>query len=146
MNYSGILNLPVSTFNLTEIKERVNNRVTFMEKHRCYIYMMYEPNSQTFMIISDNMDNLVQLTVNINVYTMSSIMLNENPMITNQTLFQNMIMFTCDKEDTCDEKFMYDYLEWVYRIKYNNFAEVIRPLIFTQNGNKGKNYKQVIFF
>jgi len=107
---------------------------------------MYEPNLQTLMINFDNMDDFVQLTVNANVFTMSSIMLNENPMITNQTLFQNMIMFTCDKEDTCDEKFMYDYLEWVYRIKYNNFAEVIRPLIFTQTGNKGKNYKQVILF
>jgi hypothetical protein len=97
---------------------------------------------QTFMIIFDNMDDLIKLTVNTNVFTMTSATFDEISMIKNQIPFQNMIMFSCDKEDACNEQFMYDYLEWVYRITYN-LAAVIRPLLLTENGRKGKSNKQV---
>jgi hypothetical protein len=63
---------------------------------------------------------------------------------TNNSSIDNMIGFSCDKEDMCDQQFMFDYLGWLFNVEYNSLASTIRPLLTI--GQQGKQNILKIYF
>jgi hypothetical protein len=132
MYYSnGILNLPVNTVDLTSIKETINKSIVFKERFQCYISIKFQSGLRTLTIFFEETE-LLGLIVNVDMYVMTRIMLD-----TNNSLIDNSIGFSCDKEDLC-QQFMFDYLEWLFNVEYNSLALNIRPLLLTGNGQNSK--------
>jgi hypothetical protein len=138
----GLLILPLDTFNLTSIKQTVNNLVIFKERHECPISIIFQPGLRTLTIMFEE-NNLFTLIVNVDMFMMTRILLEMN-----NSSIDNSIGFSCNKEDLCDQHFMFDYLEWLFNVhlEYNSLASTVRPLLLTGNNPKGKQKKPRILF
>jgi hypothetical protein len=77
--------------------------------------------------------SLFTLIVNVDMYIITRILLEMN-----NSSIDNSIGFSCNKEDLCDQQFVFDYLEWLFNVEYNSLASNVRPLLLTGNNQKGK--------
>ncbi|CAF1263927.1 unnamed protein product [Adineta ricciae] len=137
MHYYGILTIPsVNTLDLPKVKEQINQSVTIKNKTSCYAHVALFSDSQTLVLIFDEVD-LFTFTVNVDVAVMTIINLLRNE---NETLFNNMIGFLCDKEDQCNRLFIFDYLEWLFSTRFEGAAAAVRPLLLPQNSQTGVCY------
>jgi hypothetical protein len=128
----GILILPLDTFNLTSIKQTVNNLVIFKERYKCFISIIFESGLRRLTITFEDTD-LFPLIVNVDMFIMTKILLKMS-----HSSIDNSIGFSCNKEDLCDQQFVFDYLEWLFNVEYNSLASNVRPLLLTGNNQKGK--------
>jgi hypothetical protein len=136
----GILILPLYTFNLTGIKQTVNNLVIFKEHYKCFISITFEPGLRNLTIIFEDI-GLFTLIVNVDMFIVTRISWEMN-----NSSIENSIGFSCNKEDLCDQQFMFDYLEWLFNVEYNHLGSTVRPLLLTGNNQKGKQNKPRILF
>jgi hypothetical protein len=128
----GILILILDTFNLTSIKQTVNNLVIFKERYKCFISIIFESGLRRLTITFEDTD-LFPLIVNVDMFIMTKILLKMS-----HSSIDNSIGFSCNKEDLCDQQFVFDYLEWLFNVEYNSLASNVRPLLLTGNNQKGK--------
>ncbi|CAF1081837.1 unnamed protein product [Adineta ricciae] len=137
MYHYGVLTIPsVNTLDLPKIKEQINQSVTIKNKTSCYAHVALFSDSQTLVLIFDEV-HLFSFTTNVDVAVMTTINLLRNE---NETLFNNMIAFLCDKEDQCNRLFIFDYLEWLFSARFESVAAAARPLLLPQNSQTGVCY------
>jgi hypothetical protein len=57
----------------------------------------------------------------------------------NPASIYNILEFACDYTDECDRHFVLNHLEWLFKATYVQLESAIRPLLMTDDDNKGKN-------
>ncbi|UJR24459.1 hypothetical protein I4U23_005835 [Adineta vaga] len=136
INYDGILSISVKTLTLNEIKQTINKSVHVKNQDLCYVQIRYYEDLQGLILFFQSIDSFEQ-TTNVDIIVSTKLYLS-----TNKSSIENTIAFVCDKENECNGKFMFEYLQWLFNTNYKTLETTIRPLLFPQTNQTGQCYAE----
>lgn len=120
MYYNSTLTILSHEFDLNKIKQKINSLELRDKYQTCVLTVAIDYRTQTFTIKLAHDNDQVTLVPNTEISLNTVIGIALNKVVQEPVYIMNMIVFQCEERDACDQRFIMDHLEWLFKVEYKN--------------------------
>ncbi|CAF1182887.1 unnamed protein product [Rotaria sordida] len=129
--------IPLDNFSLNDFMKIIKNFSSTNGHEKCLVEIQINYGQEILNVLFGSIANSNSLTTNSQIYIDTYIILNQPEIHMESNNIMNNIRFICNTND-CNRQFVFDHLEWLLEVEYNDLVSNISPLLINKNEKTDK--------